>query len=295
MKWTNAYFLICIFLCAIFFNKPGGFAQNSVLCKGDSLFSAGNFFEAAIAFERAYYFAPNNTERIAANLKKANALKQQGEFSKAFSDLQRSLPTAIIDSLRIEVLYETAICAYLAGNYAHSISILSQLIYQYPHAIQFKEFFLLKAMVLVKLEQWNELSVHINQMALQRQPTLQKDQVMTQLRDLLNPGNQPKLRNPERASLWSTIIPGSGHLYAGSPGKGVINGLSQLVSLGGAFVMGVNHLYFSGFIIGLGAFQSFYFGGIKQAANLAQQNNIKKMNDYQAKIETLLFDIYQMP
>lgn len=295
MKWINVFFSICIFLCVIFFNNPKVFAQRNLLHEGDSLFQAGNFFEAAIAYERAFFYASNNIDRTRANLSKANALKQQGAFSRAFSDLQRSLPMAVGDSLRMEVLYETAFCAFMAGEYLQANSVISQFIYQFPEALTYKEYSLLKGLVLVRLNKWDELSEHVPTMALHRQATLQNNQLVAQLHNLLLDENRPSMRNPEKASLLSTIIPGSGHFYARSPGKGILNGFSQLASLGVAIAFGVNQLYISGFVIGLGAFQSFYFGGIKQAESLTQQNNLEKMNEYQAQIEKLLHEIFQLP
>ncbi len=295
MKWINAFCLICIFLCATFFNKEKVFAQDSELQQGDSLFAQGNFFEAAIAYERVYFLSPSAEERVVANLRKAAALKQQGEFVRVVSDLQRSLPHAGNESTQIEIIYEMALSAFLSGSYSLAHSLVSQLDYQFPQAGLYKDLPLLKGMLMIKMQRWTELALYADELALQRQPSPERDIFVAKLKELLLEENQPVQRDPEKGRLYSTFMPGAGQIYSGSTGQGLLNGFSQLASLGVAVAMGINQLYFSGVIIGLGAFQSFYFGGVKQASNLTVENNLKRMIRFQQELETILLEIYQLP
>jgi TM2 domain-containing membrane protein YozV len=99
------------------------------------------------------------------------------------------------------------------------------------------------------------------------------------------------IKSAKKALNLSTFIPGAGQVYAGYPGKGLINASSQLLSLGVTGIMVYHNLYISGFIIGLGMFQSFYFGGIKQAAYLANQFNLEETLYYKTLLKDFILEI----
>ncbi len=293
MKWTSAFFSICIFLCATFSSKGNVFAQDAALLKGDSLFALGNYFEAAIAYERAYFFSRSQQQKTVANLRKASALKQMGEHDRVVTDLQRSLPYAGDEALRKEILYEMAFSAYLSGSYPLSHSIISQLEFHYPQGVNIESFPLLKSLVLVKMENWEAVMDYSDNFFNGIEEDSRKTQMLQDLLFLLEEGNRPQPLNPSRARMWSTFIPGAGQWYAGSPGKGALNGFSQLVSLGGAALLAYNQLYISSVIVGLGLFQSFYFGGIRQAGELAEQNSADQMTSYQDRLSAILIEIHK--
>lgn len=293
MKWTSVFFSICIFLCVIFSVKGKVQAQEDVFSGGDLLFARGQFFEAAIAYERVFYSAEDASLRVLANLRKSQALKQQGEYARVVYDLQRSLPYAPDDSLRAAILYEMAFCSYMSGVYPQARSLLQQLEVQYPQSYQAQAISLLKGMVLVKMKDWEGLEEYLDGLQAGQTSDAVKDTLAGELRFLLGEDQRPVERQPEKARLWSTFLPGAGHLYAGEPGQGILNGFSQLASLGVAGLMAYNQLYISGFIVGLGLFQSFYFGGIRHAGELTEERNLREMNAYQQSIQELLLGIHQ--
>ncbi|MDX9941205.1 MAG: hypothetical protein RBS53_03200 [Bacteroidales bacterium] len=295
MKWTSAFCSICIFLCVIFSSKGNVYGQEDVFAEGDLLFSRGQYLEAGIAYERVYYTAEDSRLRVLANLRKSNALKQQGEFARVVNDLQRSLPYAPDDSLRRQLLYEMALCAHLSGGYPQSQSLILQYEANFPDEAFNSALGLLKGLNLVKLKQWDALENYLEEVRLEEQGWEPGDSLQQALQQLLEEDNRPTMRDPEKARLFSTLIPGSGHMYAGEPGAGLLNGFSQLASLGVTILMGFNQLYVSGFVVGLGLFQSFYFGGIRMAGELTEERNTKEMSYYQHKLSALLFEIYQAP
>lgn len=293
MKWTSAFFSICIFLCATFSSKGNVTGQDAALHRGDSLFSLGHFFEAAIAYERAYFFSPSQQQKTVANLRKAAALKQMGEHARVVTDLQRSLPFAGNDALRREILYEMAFSAYLSGSYPLAQSLISQLEFQFSQEVDIAAFPLLKSLMLVKMENWEALKDYSGNLFHGIQEDSRKDQMLQNLLLLLEENNRPQPLNPSRARMWSTFIPGAGQWYAGNPGQGALNGFSQLVSLSGAALMAYNNLYISSVIVGLGLFQSFYFGGIRQAGQLAEENSFEQMAQYKDKLSAILIEIHK--
>lgn len=291
MKWINAFCLICIFLCVSYF--PEAKAQendNLRMQHARELFGQQKFFEAAIAFERAWYYSADSRIRMEANLGRAQALKQTGEFVKARNDLQRSGHLRQHPDLHQEVLYEMAFCDYMAGNYASCLGILQQLSHFYPQKAQDKETLLLFSLAALMNEDW-ELSRDKSLEILTglKLPAHQTDSLINLTMDVFCECAVPLPRSEKAAANWSTFLPGSGQFYAGHPGKGVVNAGSQLFSLGLAGFMAWNNLYVSGFVMGLGMFQSFYFGGVKQAVYLTQQRNLSEMAAYKERLQYFIF------
>ncbi len=290
MKWTSVFCLTCTFLCAtLSTEKVHG--RDQWFQKADSLYVAGAWFEASIAYERSYYLSENALQRVLANLAKAEALKQMGEYSKAHDDLQRSLAFRGSESLRLEVLYQMALCAYMDGDDATARSLLLQILHQFGPIPQ-QRIFLLKGLVMVDQARWDDLRQHLEVWADELyDDNAAKDSLLTAF-DVLKMGDGlPRVRDPERARLWSAIIPGSGQAFAGSPGWGALNAISQLAALTGFGLLAWNGYYIAGVVAGLGPFQSFYFGGIRQAGELAEQNNSSRLERFQTAMGEFLLDV----
>jgi tetratricopeptide (TPR) repeat protein len=294
MKWINAFCLICIFLCVSFFpDKVSAQKDGSELLEnGNYLFRQGNYFEAGIAYERAYFFASDSRLRMEANLGRAQALKQTGEFLKARNDLQRTLHLRQFPELHFRLIYELAFCEYMLGNYSTASGTLLQLKHFYPEEYFSNEILTLHALAGVMAEDFSlaqEKTLEL--IILKGHEENITDSLVKRTMILFCECSAPVLRSEKTAARWSTFIPGAGHLYAGYPGKSLLNAGSQLVSLGLAAYMGWNNLYVSGFVVGLGMFQSFYFGGIRQAAFLANQRNISEMASYKEMLKEFILNL----
>ncbi len=262
--------------------------------EADSLFEAGNWFEAGIAYERIYFWSERPGERAAANLRKAGALKQQGEFSRARRDLQRSLGFGLPDSLAAEVLYQLALCAYLEGDIRSAESFLLQRKHRHPGE-RTTDIYLLEGLVMLELQRWDALREHLLTW-LGTLPVGSESAagIVDDFDAIMASPGPPTLRDPERARLWSTFIPGSGQLYAGSAGWASLNLLSQLTALGGFGLLAYNGYYVASVVMGLGPFQSLYFGGIRQAGNLADRNNKSRQESFRAALGTFLLEVARL-
>lgn len=292
MRWINVFCLIFIYPCATYSLEKPSHKSDTIFVSGDSLYAEGKFFEAAIAYERVYFFSDDSKVRAKANLLRARSLKQIGEFSRARNDLQRSMGMRGNPELHSQIMYEIAFCDYMLGNYAASLSLLLQMEQLYSHMEIWSEAKVLYALVYVMLERW-ELALNRTVGLIQSNSDCpsKADSLTQEAITLFGDRNHPTLKYPESAAIRSTLLPGLGHMYAGAFGKGVINASSQLLSLGIAGLMAYNKLYVSGFIIGLGMFQLFYFGGIRQAEYLAGQYNLEEMYNYKSKLKAFILDI----
>ena len=95
--------------------------------------------------------------------------------------------------------------------------------------------------------------------------------------------HQPELKDPDRAGLLSTFLPGSGQFYAGRAGEGFTSFFFHISALGWGTYNVITGYFATALITGGGLFQSFYFGGIERAEHLAESHNSK--TTYQANAE----------
>ncbi len=257
----------------------------------DSLMAAARWFEASIAYERVYFLSDDATERVLANLQKAEALKQLGEFSKARGDLQRSLTARVKDAHRLELLYQLALCSYLDGDGRSAESFLMQLDHHPAHEASSRTF-LLRSLVMADLEQYEEIKGQVLEwLEAGEASTALRVSIMDRYHNLMTDPGPPEPKDPHRARMWSTFLPGAGQWYAGSPAWGALNLASQLTALAGFGVLAWNAYYVAGVVVGLGPFQSLYFGGIRQAGELAIRQNNSRQETFQAAMGEFLLDV----
>ncbi len=291
MRSISEFCLICIFLCATH-STEAGMREDTLFQKADSLFEAGNYFVAAIEFERVYYFAEEPLQRFHANLGKARALKQKGEFGRARNDLQRSVTARVEDGLRFKLFYEMAFCAYMAGDYSDALSLVQQIHHYFENHPDIENIYLVQALTYLMLERWEQLNDHAAYWVKNHPNTNdQAERLLKEINHKLKKDNIPSPLEPKTARLWSTFLPGSGQVYAGEPGWGLLNAFSQALSLGMAGILIWNGFYIAAGAGGLGMFQSFYFGGIRQAGELAGRNSRREMEQFENSIAHLLVSI----
>lgn len=283
------------------------YAGSRAMQKADSLFAAGDYFAAAIEYERCFFLSDDAIQRTMANLAKVSAHKQLGRFEQARTDLQRSLPFAGADTLRFRVLYELAFCSYMAGDHSGALSYVQQTRYFFPG--QADRLRLIEALALVRLERWNDLHEALDSWYGAFGETSEppgddavavasnygtKPALLAEIKKMTSPDALPVQRDPGRARMMSTLLPGLGHVYAGEPGKGLLNASSQLVSVGITGILAWNGFYIAGITIGLGMFQSFYFGGIRQAGELAAASGQTRMEELKRQLAERLIALERL-
>ncbi len=291
MRSTSVFCLICIFLCAT--HSTDAASKNDTLFQtADSLFEAGDYFVASIEYERIYYFSEDPRYRFLANLHKARALKQKGEFARARNDLQRSVTARVEEELRFQLFYEMAFCAYMSGDFSDALSLIRQIHHYFGNHPDIGQIYLTQALTYLRLESWDELRNHAGHWVENHEYANEKaKELLKALSAKIETENIPSPTEPKKARMWSTFLPGSGHLYAGEPAWGALNAFSQAFSLGIAGVLIWNGFYIAAGTGGLGMFQSFYFGGIRQAGELAERNSRSEMEQFKNNVAHLLFSI----
>ena len=96
--------------------------------------------------------------------------------------------------------------------------------------------------------------------------------------------NIPHVKSVKKAENWSRFIPGSGQVYAGKTGEGVVNFLINASLLAFTAQQAYNGFYITGYLAGLGLFNKTYHGGIKRSGILASQKNKELIVNFNSNI-----------
>ncbi len=280
----------CIFLCAPYSidaqyvdclsSLP---STNNSIKKIDSLFFNQKYFEASIECERILYQSQNQQITAFATLRKTECLKQLGNFESAANDCEKIALWGLNDSLQFAIRYQTALCYFLSAQVADANSKISQIKIYCRDTILKKQLLLLDALINAELENY-ENAYYVGCQYIESYQN--KDSLLIELNKLFE--KKPRIRSEKKAELLSTFIPGAGQIYAGYPLEGVFSFLLQATALayGGWEIYSRN--YVTGWFVGFGMFQKFYFGGSGRAAFLVQKRNYWEKKEFNQKFKNIL-------
>jgi len=97
--------------------------------------------------------------------------------------------------------------------------------------------------------------------------------------------NKPKkFKDPDIAHKLAMFIPGSGHIYSGAIGEGIINFLLNASALGFGAWHTYTGYYFTAYVVGVTSLERFYTGGKRRAENLAEWKNTENANKLNLQI-----------
>jgi TM2 domain-containing membrane protein YozV len=295
MKLINGFCLIFIFLCAVFSTdaqESGAISGMKLLAEADSLYQRQEYYAASVAYEQVCYYSESPEQSASAILKKAACLKQRGEFAMAAKRLSEVGVFGISDSLAFRVQYQSAFCYYLAADFLTASARLKNLAFRFPQPAYLTEVAFLHTLV------WNELqeydSAAISAQRYIRLMTLDKgveDSLMQDVQTMYSPKNRPKLKSATRSEWFSRIIPGLGQTYLGYPGEGSLSFLLNAASLGLGVYGVVSGYPISGYIVGAGMLQKFYYGGLRRTAFLTGKANYERSRSFNEQVRNWLIGL----
>jgi TM2 domain-containing membrane protein YozV len=297
--------LTCISLCAIFLTEAqtgtdslrrGAYAdslrrQASAGACADSLYRAGRYFEASIAWERVLFENKDPQQQVVAIMGKTQCLKQEGLFDPAVSFLESWQAFPFPDSDRVRIHYEVILCTYLGGHFESVLSLVDRWSYEHGGASPTPLLVVLKILSLNELQRWKEAG------------DTYRSFIGEQLRIPHHPGSYdrepppdlyaqiPRLKSVSRAEALSTFIPGAGQFYAGKPGEAIFSILVQAAGIYFAVLSFEQHYYVSAWLVGAALFGAFHMGGVRRSEVLVQRYNRKKMIAFNEKVRTQLLSL----
>lgn len=280
--------LICTFL-------SGGYSISNAQSVGiftepDSLFLIKQYDEALIAFERIHYFSSDGNIKTEALYRKAECLKQLKRFNDAERCLIRIDLSELKDSISYNIRYQMALCAYLGSHFTDAESYLTQLFFYLPDSNLTYHALPLYALVLNEEQKWKEaeqkLDLYISFLT-------KKDSLVHSITDLYTKKNIPKLKNLEKARLLSTLLPGTGQMYAGYFWEGVGSASAQVVCLAFTGVAIWQKYYISSLFVGYSTFFRFYQGGLLRVEYLVNKKNYELTRKYNDKLKNAITEIME--
>lgn len=245
----------------------------------DSLFESSAYFLAAVLYHRTIF----NNDSKNVNLlkyKRGESLKFAGDYAKAL-EVFENIGVSTQDTLFGYVFYQRVLSAYLDGNYNKAEFFIEQEQFMTEDTFD-NDIVPLHILVLAENEKFEDAFTLLEQYLEKSGKTGLVS--IDSLRQLAN-----KYKNPEKATALSTFIPGSGQIYDGYPGNGILSFLLQVTSLAFVGYNVLNEYYLIGIFTGGGLFQKFYFGGIQNASNLAVKRNYQIRRVIVKKLKNILY------
>ena len=272
--------LICMFLSGGF---SISFAQSrEIFREPDSLFNLKLSDEALVAFERINYFSNDAGIKTEALYRKAECLKQLKQFADAERCLNRIDLSELKDSVSYKIRYQTALNAYLGGNFPDAESYLTQMFFYISDSNLTRHALPLFALVLNEQQKWKEAEQKLLAYVSNRGKS---DSLSSEIQILYHKKNIPKLKNMEKARLMSSIMPGTGQMYAGYFWEGMGNASAQVICLAFTGVAIWQKYYLSSLFVGYSTFFRFYQGGLVRVEYLVNKKNYELTRKYNTTLK----------
>lgn len=279
--WRTYTWLWCALLSSTLLRAGGDTLQLQRVA--DSLVRGGQYYAAGIWYQKLAYFAQGSALRNRAHLHAAACYKLNSNFKEGIEHLNNIRLEEAPDSLIREVKFQCALMAYLNSDNSLADSYLEQLGYLVKDSVEIRKTLMLHALVLNEQYRWPEAKIKLLALCRNFEPG-RKEAAHHLLDSLYDNKTWPKLKNAEKAALFSTFLPGLGQCYAKSYDEGVFSFLAITACAGGAVVGILHQYYFTSIVLGNLLIAKFYQGGVKRAEFLTERYNYRKAKDYNTRL-----------
>ena len=284
MSILNNFFQLSIILFLTTFSA----ADDLALDLAGKFFNSGDYYNSITEYKRFIFFNSNtkNDNLSYVHYKIGLAYRNQKKWQECINAFQKSIQTAATEGIRDERKIALAIALIASGHYstAEFLLIKVEMFSRIPKLKQKAAFF--RAISAVYSFKWNQAREAFHSYSINTKNESQE--TFKQIDSLLAEAQDVKYKSPKLAKMLSTILPGSGQIYAGDWGNGV-NALLINAATGYLFVNDVlNHQYLMAIFSSLFLFQRFYSGNKSNAEKSAKKYNERKNQLFAAKILEIL-------
>jgi len=268
-------------LCTSISNKLK--AQNIA----DSLFNLNLYVDAAIEYEKAYFYNKLEVERVHIIFKKAKCEKLSLRYSAEIKTLNRINISKCTDSVVCFAYYELAFANYMINNYAKANDLLER-----AHSLpinnqQYNACIFLHGLVLNELNEYEFAKTKFKEYFRNR---FNAKQLFTVIDSLYADENIPKLKSIKRARRLSLFLPGAGLFYAKKPSKAIVNvSLLLAATVYTAYNVSITN-YVTAITSGLYFMKYFYIGGVNQLYTEIPSYNNKISQRFNNSVKQVLID-----
>ena len=278
-------FLTCIFLLGVFLKV----ISNSPTVKeyADSLYRNGAYFEAAIEYEREFFYSLDVESRNAALYSQAQCYKSLGQYKKSLLTFQRISLFGMPSSKRDSIHYESALTAFLSSDFKQCNRYLVTLSKSSLDSSMQSKLDLIGALNSIMLGEMELSKSYATEYVKYTSNSPELD--LEQVEELYRKRNLPKMKS-EKTLFWLGLVPGFGQMYAGRTGEGITNSVLNLVAFSYGVFQVLNGFYLTGYFVGALSINKLYFGGRTRAENLLEDRNHNELVDFQAEIKNFLLE-----
>lgn len=250
----------CTFLCVCC-------CANAQQALADSLFSGKDYLSAAVAYEWAIFSEePGKSKQNDLLIKKSDCYFMMGQYQKALEVLDRGFFFSKDSTGTLELLYTRYIlAAYLSGSAGLAHHKLLQAEFTLGDSLP-EEIVKIKPFVLIDLGQYSEAMEAVLQLG----PWVHDSVNLTRLKNIID---ETELKNPNKATNMSYLLPGVGMFYTQNFGKGILSATIQGAAAGYGLYGLLTGYFFTASIPGIGLLFTFYSGGARYAGMLADRWN----------------------
>ena len=280
------YCLTCISLCAIFLTEAQAgtdtLPSDARIRQAETLFGAGRYFEASIAWERVLFENNDPQQQVKAVTGKTECLKRQGLFDPAVTFLETWQAFPFPDSDLVRLHYQLVLCNYLDGHFESTLSLVDRWSYEHHGKEPDPLLVILKILSLNELQRWKEAG------------DTYRTFVTTHPSFAFPPDpyeHLPHLKSVSKATTLATFIPGAGQFYAGKPVEAIFSILVQAGGVWFAVVSFQEQYYVSAWLVGAALFGAFHLGGVRRSEILVERYNRKNMQDFNEKVREQLLSV----
>lgn len=283
MLCTTKFYFICIFLYGI---SLSSFCQTN---KADNLFDAGEYFEASIEYDRLLFYSNSRAASNDYQYKKALCYSHLGEYSRALNELQTMYIPNSSDTLFALVAYQQALCSFLNNKPMDALWKIDEFLFQTRDTSTYLNFVPIKILCHNELKEYTKAKAAF-EFLIKKQigNTEQQEALQASIDQLYLDKSLPRIISVDKAEKLSRIIPGTGQMYSGAVGEGVVNFLIHASLLAFSAHQFYYKFYLTGYLGGLGFFSQMYTGGAQRARVLAARNNKNEKNAFNQKTKHLL-------
>jgi len=283
----NNFFQISVILLYITFAPSSDLSLNIA----ERFFNLGDYYIAITEYERFIFFnSDTNNENISyAYYKIGLAYRNQQKWNECIDAFQKSIQTALAESTRDERKIDLAVALISSGDYNGAEFLLIKLeMFSQVQEIKLKAAFF-RAISSLYSFKWKQAKEAFSFCFPYIQSESQKK--LKQVYSLIANAEHVKYRSPQLAKIFSTILPGSGQIYAGNWANG-INALLINIATGYLFINDIlNRQYFNAIFNTLFIFERFYSGNRFNAEESAKKHNYQINKSFLDRILKIISSI----
>jgi tetratricopeptide (TPR) repeat protein len=272
------------FLLTFIIAWHGFYIESPTFILAEKFFISKQYYDAITEYKRCIFFDEiKNIEKVGFCYYKIGlAYRNQEKWEESIEALSQSIQSGISENIVDERKIELAIVLICKGNFneARFLLLKTEMFASSPELKMKAAFF--RAIASVYINDWQEVeaALKVYSLSLDQKSSAK----LRELESILATYHKTKFKSPQKAKMFSTILPGSGQIYS----KDLQNGLKAMViNLALVYLLVKNILvndYQDAIFNYLFYFERFYNGN-RMNAELAAQKTNKRINEkFAAKI-----------